>query len=467
MGALLLGMVLVRLGRRDRGGESGTSPWPPSPPERVRKEGPLSAPIVPSPLPSPAPPAVLPGPEKTGRHIRLRRPDGTYEVVEETVELINALTTGAMQKTIRLFEETQRAFREKFNRTLVQGGPATAWQLVEPYLRTPGSTNEDKALVAEAIQISLDLARELGQRRSSAYEPIRTVATESLARFLTSPEVHAWTQSLTLMSLAGLKLIPSAAGAEVREIEGLPAYDPQAPWEAYLLPDPLEKNLLNAARPPNPALASPELVQACRHLVEDGDAPADLRGCALRALATREGALGPIQLDALAQAGPRELAEAAVDVLGMHPETLRQGLFFSLMEAHADPQWKTVVFERLSSGAFATPQMMSLLMADLPGQPMDFAQSPEAGYHATVLQVSLERYAKQNEPALRDLLVGRLSGWAPYAWPLEGSPVVAVAEFAAEHGLKELRAPLQAVLGTIASPEDRASIQSCLGRIGR
>src|SRR5689334_639406 len=195
-GALLIAVAAIRLSRAPR--EERAQPGP-ARPDGTDRTQPVPRPSVAPPGDAARAPAVGTGERKTGGHIRIRRPDGTYEVVEETVELHSRLTTGAMMKTVARFEAVQKDLRDRFTQTMKESGPAAAWPLLMPLLRTPQSTNDDKARVYEALRLAVEIQRSLGgEGPQSPYEAIRGAATDALVAFLSSPDVHFSTKGVAL-----------------------------------------------------------------------------------------------------------------------------------------------------------------------------------------------------------------------------------------------------------------------------
>jgi hypothetical protein len=460
-GILLVAVAALRLARTLREEHPSHPPTAPSP--MLRSE---ALPSRPAGLPSAVarPLAPVPGEHKTGGHIRLRRPDGTYEVVEETTELYSRLTTGAMLKTVARFEAVQKELRDRFTQTLKESGPAAAWQLLVPLLRTPQPVNDDRARVYEALRLAVEIQRSLGQGngRSGPYEAIRGPASDALVGFLVSPDVHSSTREIALDHLSNRRLSVMAAGPGAVEIDGLPAYDPEAVWEAFVMPESAPTPVPKPGEDPNPAFWNPALLDACLRLVRDEAEPASVRGQALRALGTKKETLQGLDLLALAGASDVELGKAAVELLGARPDAVPRTAFFSLLRAHDDLAWKTVVFEKLSGEAFGAPEMTEILIRDLPSQPRSTDQYREATYSNTVLQATLEQYFVSKDRGLFDLLVKALPTWAGFEWPYEGSPVVTVAEHASQHQLKEFASPLRALLPQLTSPEERKYVQAAL-----
>jgi hypothetical protein len=162
-----------------------------------------------------------------------------------------------------------------------------------------------------------------------------------------------------------------------------------------------------------------------------------------------------------------DVANAAVDLLGSRPAAVSPDAFFSLLSSRDDPAWKSLVFRRLSEPAFDSPQMMSVLTRDLPSSPVEPDDYKNAVYQATVLDLSLQRYARQPDRNLLDLFARSLVDWAPHEWAGQNSPIVTVASFAGARGLREFAPTLRAVVDQIASPEDHAAVQAALDRLGR
>src|SRR5579862_1649967 len=462
--AVLLGLGAVRLLHREG---AGTGPPPAPLSASVGRTGGTAAPppISPSPRTAEGGHAVPQGPHKTGNSIRLRRPDGSYEVVEETTELLDALTSGAFRRTVAQFEAVQRTFRDEFTRTLRQSGPAAAWQLLVPQLRTPTSENDDTALVTEAVRLLAEIQRDLGATtagRTSPYEPIRAAVSAGLVGFLDNPDVRSFTKGVALLYLTGQRLTVLAAGPERRVVDGLVAYDPDAVWQAFVVPDQFT--------PPasaGPGLQDPDVLRSCLRILQDPATPGSLRGQSLQALGAVPGVVDRLDLLALSRDPNADVAQAAVELLGSRPAAVPGDVFFSLLSSRDDPAWKSLVFRRLSEPAFDSPQMMSVLTRDLPSSPVEPDDYKNAVYQATVLDLSLGRYARQPDRNLLDLLARFLVDWAPHEWNGQNSPVVAVATFAGTHGLREFASPLRAVVDQLPSPEDREAVRAALGRLGR
>src|SRR5881394_1657032 len=123
-GALLVVATALRLSRVPREEHASHAPTHSGGSERPE---PISGRPASRRVEAALPPVVAAGERKTGGHIRVRRPDGSYEVVEETVELYSRLTTGMMMKTVARFEATQKELRDRFSQTLKDSGPAAAW----------------------------------------------------------------------------------------------------------------------------------------------------------------------------------------------------------------------------------------------------------------------------------------------------------------------------------------------------
>lgn len=404
---------------------------------------------------------------KTGRSIRLRRPDGTTEIVDETLEMQLAREKRLEEAHAR-FLATQEAFHHRFEETLAKGGPAEAWSFLAPYLRAPKRTNEDEAEVYEAFHLAAEIQRELGRvsGKPSPFEGIRAPATTALAAFLADPEADASVRSIALGYLAGLPMNISGAGPEIVEVEGLETYDPETPPVISVFPEWPSAKVLLPAIGANPALKSAEMAGACLRILQDGSEPGWLRAGALRALGTSRDVREKLELPALAADGNREVREAAVDLLSLRPESVTPRLFFSLLESQEDPAWKRVLFERISSSSFGDPQMISVLSNALPKSPgKGYEDHPETFYRNTVLRLTLQQYRERKEAPLRDLLSGSLPGWASFEWKGSDSPLVTLAEFAAKNQLKEFAFPLKSVLGAIPAEPDRLRVQAALAQL--
>jgi hypothetical protein len=412
----------------------------------------------PSPEPSPSASrdssaeAPAAGERKTGGYLRLRRPDGSYEVVEETFELMSRLTSGLMAKAVARFESVRAEFRESVRRKLKDEGPAAAWGILKPLLRSPDPSNDDKAFVYEAVHLAIEL-----QAAKDVPEPIRRGFGADVAEFLTSDAVHAWIRGAALEILAGHPPVAGAAGPNQLVIDGLPAHDPEATWNVFLLP-----NRSGAGASGAVLLRDPAVVDACLRLLHAPDAPLDLRATALAALGTRPEALEKLDLLALARDPEPEVGIAAARLLSTSPDRVPPKEFFALLDARDDPRWKADLFSALSGPAFASPDMTAFLMRDLPSRPVPFSEAAQARYRGVVLNGALERYGASKDRGLFDLLRASLPTWAGFQWDIEGSPVVAVAVHAARHKLKEFAGPLRATLPMLASPDDRRSVQDAL-----
>ncbi|HEX7898061.1 MAG TPA: hypothetical protein VF950_09900 [Planctomycetota bacterium] len=417
--------------------------------------------------PSPAPPPSAPGAagveapsageRKTGGYIRLRRPDGSYEVVEETVELMSRLTSGLMAKAVARFESVRSEFRARVRRTLKDEGPAAAWGLLKPLLRSPERSNDDKAFVYEAVTLAIQL-----QAARDVPEPVRRGFGADVAEFLTSDAAHAWIRRAALEILAGQPPVAGAAGPNQLVIDGLPAHDPEAIWDVFLLPNRSGMGASDAV-----LLQDPAVVDACLRLLRAPDAPLDLRATALTALGTRPDALEKLDLLALARDPEPEVGIAAARLLARTPDRVPPKEFFALLDARDDPRWKSDVFEALAGPAFASPDMTAVLMRDLPSRPVPFAEAAQSCYRSVVLDGALQRYGVSKDRGLFDLLCASIPSWAGFQWDVEGSPVVAVAEHAARHRLKEFAAPLRASLPALASADDRQHVQEALDLLSR
>ena len=465
-GTLLLAAAAMRLARTPREERPSHSSSSPSPMER-----PEAAPSLPASLFVVAPRSVLvaSGERKTGGHVRLRRPDGTYEVVEETVELQSRLTSGLYQRSIARFEAVQKEVRDRFDKTMKESGPTAAWQMLTPLLRTPQPTNDDRARVSEALRLAVEIQRTLGRGGPEAvvYESIRGPASDGFVAFLSSPDIHPSTKLVALNYLSNRNLVVMATGPSEEQIDGLPAYDPEAVWEAFLMADSSPPPVPRPGETSNPALRNPALLDACLRLVRDETEDPKVRGQALRALGMKQEALQGLDLLALAGTPDVELGKAAVELLGSRPDAQPGRAFFSLLKAHDDPNWKAVVFEKLSREAFGAPEMTEVLIRDLPSRPRSTGESGEATYSSTVLQTTLEQYFVRKDRGLFDLLIKALPNWAGYEWPYEGSPVVTLAEHASQHGLKEFVAPLRSVLSSMTSSEERDHVKTALETLER
>ena len=408
-------------------------------------------------------------PQGTGRYVRLKRTDGIYEIVEETAELAQRLD-GRISDAHAKFLAAQEEFEGRFERLLAKEGPVAAWALLTPRLRAPQTeNNEDAAQVYAALRLVAKIQSDLGRAavRPSLYEPIRAPVTAALISFLADPRGDAAARSVALGYLAGLSMNVSVAGPAITEGDGLPAYDPEGPVTVTVSPAwPAVAELRDIARGNNPALQDPDVAKACLLIARDPSEPQWLRADALRSLGTRTELLDKLDLGALAADADEDVSHAAVDLLGLRPNALPPGAFFTLLDSREDPEWKRRVFERLSRPSFDDPRMTAVLNRSLPNQPAREPEDASEGYYrTTVLQIALRQYAERKGTPILDLLSGRLSGWAPFEWPESGSPVVAVADFAARHGLKEFASPLRSVISSLASPADAERVRAALTRL--
>lgn len=399
--------------------------------------------------------------------IRLRRPDGTYEVVEETLE-IRERRDARMREADQLHDQETSRFKAEFRQTLKERGPEAALLLLGPLLRTPERMIEDEARVYEAIRLAVEIQKDLGLKPgTSTFERVRADAAARLASFFTNEAVSPFVKKIGLAYLAGRAIDFNVLGERSVEIDGLQAYDPAEPLQVI----PGERAGARGDRQAsslgsNPALKDPVLGNACQRLIGDTSAPPYLRAAALRALGNSPEILEHLDLSAGLADPSSEVREATVDLLAIRPGGTPPSTFFALLQGEQDPQTKQLLFERLSGPAFAQPQMLQVLTQSLPIAPSeDDRNFSDALYRATVLRLTLQQYSTQKDASVLSLLAGRLNDWSQIEWRGVDSPIVTVAENAALKGLKEFVPHLKAVVGLLPSPVDRQRVQVALARL--
>jgi hypothetical protein len=415
--------------------------------------------------------APAPHPDKSDEpnpFIRLRHPDGTTEVVEETDEM-RQRRFDEMEEAEALHGRETAQLKAEFTKALSEKGAQAAIQVLAPYLRNPKRSVADEARVCEALRLSAEIQKDLGQRLgSSPYESARGGATSLLTSFLTDGETNTAYKQLALSYLCGRPVAFHVQGVSSREVQGLQTFDLAETPQVLAIPGPAtDATLRTWAAGANPMLRNPAVADACWQMARDANAPDYLRAEAIRALGTRSEAVEQLDLAAAMSDPGKAVREAVVDLLASRPGGTPPATFFSLIGSERDPETKKILFERLSGPAFSRPEMLDVLNQSLPVQPReDDRNYSDALFRQTVLRLTLEEYGGQQNGPILGLLTQRLADWSRIEWLAVDSPVVALAEQAAKKGWKEFASPLASVVDALPSAKDQEKVRAALARLG-
>lgn len=451
--AILAGVIALRMTQAE-------------PPRTAAPQTVVSAAPSPTAAVVPMPKAAPEEPDEPNPFIRIRRPDGTTTVIEETDE-VRQRRSDEMDEARSLSERESLRLKAEFLETLEKQGAQAAVQLLAPLLRSPKRTVEDNARVFEAIRLAVEVQKDLGQNPgTSVYEAARATATAQLASFLTDERVGTYPQSLALSRLAGLSVSVSVRGPRGVLVDGLLTYDSAEPPEVLPCALPARPaDVKEWASGKNPALGEPVLVEACWTVARDLGIPDYLRAEALRLLGTRSESLNALDLTVAFADPSAHVREAVIDLLALRPGGVPPGTFFSLLEAEPETHVREMLFERLSESAFGSPLMVDVLRKSLPVEPAEGDRNFEdAHFRVSVLKLTLQHYSPGND-ALRDLLAERLRDWSRIQWLAVECPVVTLADQAAAGGWKEFAPHLQVVIPQLPSASDQEKVRAALSRL--
>jgi hypothetical protein len=401
--------------------------------------------------------------------IRLRRPDGTYELVEETPSILSDRREREDQARTR-FEAGRLALEEAVLAKEKAEGPTAGLQLLLSFLRSPGPDLAEQGKVYRTIELLSTRLLELANPKEArageqAFFPAVSASLRSLLRDTSiDPEVRL----LAAASIGGLPRQFLLDGETGRLVDGVWTYDPSESYRMYVAVNLPDNTVLKSKGNLSELFeADPLLLRTLQGVAADPGVSAELRASALLTLAPQ--ALGPDheELVRLARNGDVDLARAAILSLTVNPDPVSASEFFSILTGAENPLVITLLLGRLADGPLRDPRVEAnlneVLFAPTPQNGMTF---PDFLIRRAVLETTVDVYSRTGDERLCSILSADLGRLAGQIWR-STSPVAVIAERAAERGAKALVPSLEAALAFLPSPEDQVAVKRAILKLGR
>lgn len=380
--------------------------------------------------------------------------------MDETKEMILERTQ-RREEAARRFEQAGQALQAAFLRTLANEGAGAAYGLVKPLLRNPQNGLEDKAKVAEALRLWGHILQSNPEDEPAleGFRPLRNAMVGDLRALLIGPSISPQVQEIALGSVASFDIAFSFTGdSEILE-EGVWTYDPTKPLIAVA-------HVRTHSRERNPSDLA--LLSLFAPLIRDPEADPYVRSALLVALDGRSvvGAPHPPLLGLATTDLSPLVRQAAIEVLGRHPDLLHPGEALTVLSGQLDASTREVAFKALGLAASKDAGFSNILIAALNATP----QEGDQGFEVVLMKMAAVRVGVAAYQETKDILIlgaftERLEHWAKEKSSNE--LVAALAEEAARRGLRELEPFLRSIVPLIEEGHSRAQIQEALRVLAR
>ena len=417
-------------------------------------------PIAISDLPDPS---VEP-PREEYRTIRILRPDGSYDLIAETPEVIRRRAERREMAKAR-FEGTKDRFRDDFYRKESEEGAGAAFAFLLEFLRNPGADIDDVARVYAAGILLIDVLQGIDGAVSGAspYKGFRAAAISRLEGLLREPSANRTLKRMMLSQIGRLGRRFIFAGDEGTREDGVNTYNPSAPFTVLVsVQEPAAG--ADASEKPNPLLSDPAVFDLLlRVALEPAGHPHDsfVRNTALLALRGVPDALEEDQLIELAKGPDKMVQKSAVYLLSRRTEGLPPTEFMNVLRSQTDPIGMSSAIERLGVKALAEPEAYLALHEAFSETLPKSLSWRDNYYRTTVLRVAVDAYEHHRKQTLLQLLTGYANRWATEKWGSD-SPLVLLAERAAAKKLREFVPILRSHITLVDSAGHRVRIEKAI-----